>query len=162
MEIYGFDMRSSSLGMTLFQGGEQTNKIWVSKVLEHDGLNELEVNLKTNLDGSPELQTLLDVVDALKRCFQFIYGAGYNDDERMRSISILVFTSEDSFIELLKEQHNEALCVLAFLCVPLHRMGYIWYMEGWGLHLMQIICSTLGSGFMMWIRWPIEEIGWVP
>ncbi|KEY69779.1 hypothetical protein S7711_03758 [Stachybotrys chartarum IBT 7711] len=159
---YGGDVRASPLGMTMLRTGHQTHEIWMSKSLEHDALKELEVNLKGHVTDPKMSKALLNVVDCLKRCYQFIYGNGYTDDERMRSISILVFKVDDEFIELLKGRQNEALCVLAFFCVPLHRMGFMWFVEGWGLHLIQSIYTALDPGFRAWIRWPIEETGWVP
>jgi hypothetical protein len=37
-----------------------------------------------------------------------------------------------------------------------------WWMEGWATHLIAKIYHLLDEEHRLWIRWPIEEIGWIP
>jgi hypothetical protein len=35
-------------------------------------------------------------------------------------------------------------------------------MEGWSIHLISGIYDSLDEEHRLWLRWPMEEIGWVP
>ncbi|KAI1393310.1 uncharacterized protein F4822DRAFT_423779 [Hypoxylon trugodes] len=151
-----------SLGF-IFNTGRQMNEIWEANVPpEHEGLKELESTVRFYVKDPHKLDELSRGIESLKRSFAFFYGGNYNDDQRLRAAFMWLFKLRDNFVNLLKERDNEALCVLAFFCVLLQRLDYTWWIEGWGVHLVSRIYSVLDDGYRLWIRWPIEEIGWVP
>ncbi|KAI0887615.1 uncharacterized protein GGS22DRAFT_198814 [Annulohypoxylon maeteangense] len=151
-----------SLGF-IFDSGRQMNQIWRSMVPpEHEGLKELEASIRFYVKDAQKLEDLTHAIDELKRAFAFCNSANIMDEQRVRGVFMWLFGIRDGFTQLTKEHDNEALSVLAFFCVLLKRLDYIWWIEGWGVHLVRRIYNVLDEGYQLWIQWPIEEIGWVP
>ncbi|KAI0114753.1 hypothetical protein F4814DRAFT_439880 [Daldinia grandis] len=147
----------------IFDSGKQINEIWESTTPpEYEGLKELENTLKSYVKDQQKLNELTHGIESLKRSFVFFYSSNFTEDQRVRAAFIWLFKVPENFIKLLKERDSEALCVLSFFCVLLRRLDYIWWIEGWGVHLIGRIYSVLDEGYRLLIRWPIEEIGWVP
>lgn len=69
---------------------------------------------------------------------------------------------DDQFIEMLNQRSPLALVVFAHFAVLLKYLGSCWWMQGWPTHLLQEIWEHLDQEHRVWIRWPIEEIGWLP
>ncbi|KAI1410598.1 hypothetical protein F5Y13DRAFT_192176 [Hypoxylon sp. FL1857] len=151
-----------SLGF-IFNSGKQMNEIWETSIPpEHEGLKELEGTIRTYVKDPQKLEDLCHAIDELRRGFAFFYGGNFTDDQRLRAAFMWLFKISDNFVNLLKDRDNEALCVLSFFCVLLQRLDFGWWIEGWGVHLVERIYNVLDEGYRLWIRWPIEEIGWVP
>ncbi|TPX13403.1 uncharacterized protein E0L32_006133 [Thyridium curvatum] len=68
----------------------------------------------------------------------------------------------EPFIEMLKRRDPLALVIFAHFCVVLNSLENWWWMQGWSTHLLQEIWDLLDEEHRVWIRWPIEEIGWRP
>ncbi|KAI0902046.1 hypothetical protein F4806DRAFT_445498 [Annulohypoxylon nitens] len=151
-----------SLGF-IFDSGRQMGQVWRSMIPpEHEGLKELETTIRMYVKDAQKLEVLAHSIDELKRAFAFTHSTNVADDQRVRGVFMWLFGIRDEFTQLIKEHDNEALSVLSFFCVLLKRLDYIWWIEGWGIHLIERICSVLDEGYRLWIQWPIEEIGWVP
>lgn len=73
-----------------------------------------------------------------------------------------LYKMDHQFIEMLNQRSPLALVVFAHFVVLLKYLGSCWWMQGWSTHLLQEIWSLLDEEHRMWIRWPIEEIGWLP
>ncbi|XDG01020.1 hypothetical protein ABKA04_000635 [Annulohypoxylon sp. FPYF3050] len=147
----------------IFDSGRQMGQVWRSMIPpEHEGLKELETTIRMYVKDAQKLEVLAHSIDELKRAFAFTHSANVVDDQRVRGVFMWLFGIRDEFTRLIKEHDNEALSVLSFFCVLLKRLDYIWWIEGWGIHLIERICSVLDEGYRLWIQWPIEEIGWVP
>lgn len=73
-----------------------------------------------------------------------------------------LYRMEDSFIELLSNRDPLALVITANFCVLLKHLGSSWWTEGWSTKLLQEIWDLLDEEYRLWIRWPIEELGWRP
>lgn len=147
----------------IFDSGRQMNEVWENTTPpEHEGLKELENNLKLYVKDPQKLDELTHGIESLKRSFVYFSNGNFTDDQRLRAAFMWLFKVRENFVTLLKERDNEALCVLSFFCVLLQRLDYLWCIEGWGMHLVGRIYSVLDEGHRLWIRWPIEEIGWVP
>ncbi|KAI1395078.1 hypothetical protein F4819DRAFT_479559 [Hypoxylon fuscum] len=151
-----------SMGV-IFNSGKQMSDIWEGDPpVEHEGLKELETTIKSYVKDPQRLDILLHGIDSLRRSFGFFYGNNYTNDQRLRGAIMWLFKLRDEFVNLLKERDSEAMCILAFFCVLLQRLDNNWWIEGWGVHLVGRIYSVLDDRYRLWIRWPIEEIGWVP
>ncbi|KAI1213198.1 uncharacterized protein F4807DRAFT_313607 [Annulohypoxylon truncatum] len=163
VELNGEAMSSMfSLGF-IFDSGKQMKKIWTNMIPpEHEGLKELETTVRFYVKDGQKLDDLIHAIDELKRAFAFCHSGNIMDDQRVRGVFMWLFGIRDGFTQLTKGHDNEALSVLAFFCVLLKRLDYIWWIEGWGSHLIGRIYSVLDEGYRLWIQWPIEEIGWVP
>lgn len=151
----------------LFETGFAVHEYWISHTFENETLRALEANIRDTLKDEPKkLDTMMLAMDDLKRSYAIFYGGPESkpqtDDDKVRGIFIWLFKTSDEFIALVGQGHSEALCILAYFCVLMRRLDFLWWMEGWGLHLIECIYSRLNDSYRCWIRWPIEETGWVP
>lgn len=152
----------------MFETGFATHEYWISHTFENETLRALEANIGESLQDEPQkLDAMMPAMDALKRSYAMFYAAGpdskvHSDDDKVRAIGIWLYKISGEFIALVGEGNSEALCILAYFCVLMRRLDFLWWMEGWGLHLIESIYSRLNDSYRCWIRWPIEEIGWVP
>jgi hypothetical protein len=145
----------------LFYAGMELQTMWVHQNEEHEGLRDLENNVRHH--APPEkLTALCGGILSLKRCFNLFYTSGFTEEQRMRSALMWMVKIPDDYVDLLKKQDSEAMCVLAFFCVLLKRLEHLWWLEGWAFHLIERIYTTLDQKYRLWIRWPLEEIGWAP
>jgi hypothetical protein len=77
---------------------------------------------------------------------------------------IWVFFMAEDLLPLLRAPttRREAVAIFAFFCVLLHRLDGHWWMQGWGRHLVAHAYDLLDEEGRLWIRWAVDEIGWVP
>ncbi|KAI0480378.1 hypothetical protein GGR56DRAFT_671493 [Xylariaceae sp. FL0804] len=68
------------------------------------------------------------------------------------------FDLTDAFVWVF----TEAVAIFAFFCVLLKRLEKQWWLAGWADHLIAKSFYLLDEEHRLWIRWPLEEIGWVP
>lgn len=155
-------IHSSSIAV-MFESGIQMHQFWLSATFENEAFRELETNIRTSLgDDQFTQQLLFDALHDLKRSFALLLNSNQSDENKTRGIFVWLYKISDAYIDLVGKGNNEALCVLAFFCVLLRRLDFMWWMEGWGLHLIERIYLRLNNTYRLWIRWPIEEIGWAP
>ncbi|RDW82323.1 hypothetical protein BP6252_03435 [Coleophoma cylindrospora] len=110
---------------------------------------------------SEALAVYLQAVDELDRCFALLYHSQIQYVETAH-IFAWTFQVSDAFLQLLKEGTQEALAIFAYGCVLMKHLDCHWWMDGWSRHLISRIFYLLDEEHRLWIRWPIEEIGWVP
>jgi hypothetical protein len=151
----------------IFQTTEPSYDFWVShSPEENEALAELERKLRSNSMHDPiKLKALGGAIDGLKRSFTFLYGykdVHFKDEDRFRGFYTWIFEIDREYLKLLKDTDSEALCVLAFYTVLLKDLDKYWWMEGWAVHILQRIYTLLDGTYRLWIRWPIEQVGWVP
>ena len=162
VEAGGGAMHATSLDM-MHRPGRLMNAEWMScDDIGHETIGELEERIRAHVTDSGKVGVLLLGTDGLKRAFRLFRDKADDDDSRVRCLSMWIFKVTDEFVCLLRNDDREALCVLAFFCVLLARLDHKWWIRGCGVHLIQRIYSTLDAGYRLWIRWPIEEIGWAP
>ncbi|GAW12374.1 hypothetical protein ANO14919_017400 [Xylariales sp. No.14919] len=145
----------------LFYAGMKLSIRWENANQEHERLKDLEDTIRSRSDPH-KIPELCDGLLTLRRCFNLFFTSDSSEEERMRSALMWLVKIPDPFIELLKSHDSEALCVLAFFCVLLKRLEHLWWIEGWAFHLIERIYTTLDHRYRLWIRWPLEEIGWAP
>lgn len=73
----------------------------------------------------------------------------------------LYYVSED-FVERLQAKENLALVFFAHFVVLIKQIEGAWMMKGWPDHLISGIYYALDPATRLWIRWPMERIGWCP
>lgn len=153
----------STIVATLLQDRAQPMDFWVSYGSEKDALDELEGNIynSTHMDLE-SLAAILDARHHLQQSFVMFNESNFSGDSQIRATLMWLRNISDAYIALVAKGDHEALCVFAFYCVLLRRLECFWWLEGWGLHLIERIYSRLPDKFRLWIRWPIQEIGWVP
>ncbi|KAH8655208.1 hypothetical protein BX600DRAFT_439719 [Xylariales sp. PMI_506] len=161
LEAHGDMLYDSSLA-PLLQPGMKLYEAWRASKFEHGAITELEENVKDAVPDSPKRAALLHATHRLKRSFAIMYEGKHSEDDKITAIFMWLYKINDDYLNLVRNGDSEALCVLAFLSVPLRRMEHYWWVESRGLHLMEQIYSMVDGNYRMWLRWPIEEIGWVP
>lgn len=108
------------------------------------------------------LLTLQKTIAALRRSYSFLYSQNMKDQDKLRGFFQWLFEIDDAYLELLRKNDNGALCVLAFYAVLIKDLERYWWIDGWAVHLIQGIYVLLDGEHRLWIRWAIEDIGWVP
>ncbi|KAF2661145.1 hypothetical protein K491DRAFT_587689 [Lophiostoma macrostomum CBS 122681] len=155
-------IRSSSISF-LFSKRPGVNMPHESKQLDHDALKEFQEYIVTSTSEDEHTrQKLLDAFQDLKVAFYPFYGEELSNEGKVRSIFTWLYRISDEYIDMLRQGNSNALCILAFFSVLLHRLEYNWWLKGWSTHLIDRIYAALDHTHRCWIRWPIQEIGWVP
>jgi hypothetical protein len=159
----GKENTQSTIVAMLLQDRSQSMDFWLSYGSEKDALDELGGNVYSSTHKDLEsLAAILDARHHLHQSFVMFNEGNFSGDFQIRATLMWLRNISDAYIALVAEGDYEALCVLAFYCVLLRRLECFWWFEGWGLHLIERIYSQLPDKFRLWIRWPIQEIGWVP
>lgn len=126
------------------------------------GFRELEQNMSTRGENNPCKDAILArEIGKLKLSYMYIYCNESPYKDEIRGMFTWLHQLSQEYLNLLKTKDNEALCVFAFFCVLLKRLEHNWWIEGWGVHVISQIYALLDEAHRPWIRWPIEEIGWV-
>ncbi|KAK1769385.1 hypothetical protein QBC33DRAFT_533237 [Phialemonium atrogriseum] len=73
-----------------------------------------------------------------------------------------IYRVADSFLPFLRVPTQEAIAIFAHFCVLFKRIRNQWWLEGWADHLISKAYGLLDEEHRLWIRWPIEEMGWLP
>ncbi|KAH7029596.1 uncharacterized protein B0I36DRAFT_291401 [Microdochium trichocladiopsis] len=126
---------------------------------------------------------ILEALVDLKRAYYAFYGSTYSstatatsnnnaasnnpdgsstDEAKTRSIFTWMYKLSDGYVSMLRARQPDALCLLAFFGVLLHRLEHKWWLRGWGVHLVSRIHAAVNDAHRFWLRWPILEIGWIP
>lgn len=132
---------------------------------EHDALKLLRERIQTRTqEDEARRKTLLEAVAALNRSYTFLFHpeTRFGPLERIRGFYMWLFEIKDEFLRLLKVSDSEALCVLGYYSVLLKDLDRYWWIEGWAVHLVRRIYLLLDAEHKLWLRWAIEEVGWVP
>ena len=147
----------------LFKNRPGVNVNYESKQLDHEALKEFQDHvLTTTSEDDPTRQHLLGAFRDLKVAFYPFYGEELSNEGKIRSIFTWLYKISDVYIDILRQGNSNALCILAFFSVLLHRLEYNWWLKGWGTHILGRAYAALDSTHRFLIRWPVEEIGWVP
>jgi hypothetical protein len=128
---------------------------------EEDQLRELQRLIIENTGNQQHLEAYTKAIEELRKSITIIYKIGVQSYEPTDAF-IWIFRVADEYLLLLKERTQEALAIFAHFCVMLKRLSVVWWIEGWSTHLLSQVYSSLDEGHRPWIRWPIEETGWVP
>jgi hypothetical protein len=104
----------------------------------------------------------LDALDSLRKSFVSPSESGLGSNFESADVFIWVYEVDHRFLDLLRQRTQESLCIFSYFCVVLRRLDSYWWMEGWATHLISKIYHLLDEEHRLWVRWPIEEIGWIP
>ncbi|KAH6655874.1 hypothetical protein BKA67DRAFT_534779 [Truncatella angustata] len=147
----------------IFEPGVRAHDVWSSRQFENHAFQELEQNLNAKFIGNKAtLSILLGSLNDLKRSFSLFYEGNYNNEYKLSGVFIWLYSIPDTYLDLLRNGNNEAMCILAFFCVLLRRLENYWWLEGWGWRLMNRILRRLDDEHGHWVNWAQEEIRWAP
>jgi len=154
-----------SLG-PMFTAGKRRNelreKLLAQASPEDSPLAELRLLIdKTTVDRH-EVTIYLDAIDRLRKAFITYPDQAQGVSYESADVFIWIFEVDQRFLELLRVRTQESLCIFSYFCAVLRKLDSYWWMEGWATHLISKIYHLLDEEHRLWIRWPIEEIGWIP
>ncbi|KXH28936.1 hypothetical protein CSIM01_13338 [Colletotrichum simmondsii] len=149
--------------LAFFFTHSRVNDTWFQVQLDFEPILDFQRHLASIRSESAQNQQLLvDTFEDLRRALYFFYVEELGDGARVRSMFTWMYRVTDDFVALLQAKNQDALSILAFACVLLHQLDYKWWMQGWGTHLLGRIYAALDEVHRFWIRWPIQQIGWIP
>lgn len=163
--VMGDNVRTGRLAF-LFTRSAARNEARRESVLPEDA------RLRSKLEAFDRLQRLMDAhvrdpdhlrtyttaISLLRDSSHILEGARHAN---FSDAFIWVWKVADDFLPLLQAPTQEAVAVLAHFCVHLKELESLWWFRGWADHLISRAYEMLDEGHRLWIRWPIEEIGWV-
>ena len=124
-------------------------------------------DLKCYLSETPTSPELLHVqltaVDELSKSFAIVFDEdAIGKPHDPAEVFVWLFRVSAEYLNMLGQRSPEALAIFAHYCVLLKQLEWAWWMQGWSMHLIAGVYHTLGYEHRAWIRWPMEQIGWVP
>lgn len=141
-----YDLREEMMKET-FPGSEQ--------------LDELLLLIQKTIKNEHELHVYMPAIEELRKSYLVVFGHNQLSLEP-GDIFVWLFRISDEYLALLREHVQEALVVFAYFCVVAKRMDFNWWIEGWSTHLISKVWHMLDEEHRLWVRWPVEEIGWIP
>jgi hypothetical protein len=101
-------------------------------------------------------------IEELRKSFAVVNKSVSEGEIQITDISIWVFHLKDEFLTLLRERDNPTLVILSYFCVLLRRLENHWWMSGRTVHILSSIYRLVDEESRLLMRWPMEEIGWLP
>ncbi|KAF7871671.1 hypothetical protein EAF04_003778 [Stromatinia cepivora] len=103
-----------------------------------------------------ERQGLDRALDMLKRVFGLLRAPNAPSPV---SVVMSWFSSIPDEVEaMMGRKVKEALLLIAYYCVCIHRVSHISWMNGKGKNLLKTTLDVLGPGWEKWTAWPIEVV----
>ena len=128
---------------------------------EEGQLGELQQSIRDTVTDPQTLQIYMEAIDELQKVFRVAYNGLF---QTIESTDIFIFFLQvsEEYLIFLQERKQESLAIFAYFCVIAKSLEKNWWSEGWSNHLMSRVYALLDEEHKLWIRWPIEEIGWFP
>ncbi|KAH7353647.1 hypothetical protein B0T11DRAFT_356877 [Plectosphaerella cucumerina] len=163
IEVQQESVLSSPVSL-IFMGTHASSEYWhAHEPGPHDGLDELEAGIQFRTSSDIDKQdVLMHAIHALRRSYTFLDSRDFGEEHKLRGMYQWLLEISDAYLALLRGLDREALCVFAFFCVLTRDFETFWWSEGWPAHLIKRVYLLLDDEYRLYIRWPIEQIGWVP
>ncbi|TVY37910.1 hypothetical protein LSUB1_G005972 [Lachnellula subtilissima] len=128
---------------------------------EADPLRELRDHINNSQHSEQDYLTYHTAIEELRKIYALIYKQSYADYEPGDMFTWL-FQLSPQFLDKFQAHSQESLAIFAYFCVLLKRANECWWLDGCGIHFLAQTYDLLDEDHRLWIRWPIEECGWVP
>ncbi|PSN68570.1 C6 zinc finger protein [Corynespora cassiicola Philippines] len=130
---------------------------------ESERLLELRAQFELLHQDDPNLPLYLTALDQLMYFFSVDASKlGSRRQATFQDIVAWLHLLEDDFVDCLNARHPAALAIFACYCVLLNDIPSAWLMRGWVDHLMSGIYDSMDVEYRIWIKWPQQQIGWIP
>ncbi|OQU97890.1 hypothetical protein CLAIMM_03760 [Cladophialophora immunda] len=113
---------------------------------------------RSDFSASPR-QAYSSSIEALQMMFDYTRGRPTN---RMMAVQEWLVRVPMDFVDLVSQRRPEALIILAYYAVLLHRARGFWAIGGAGRFLIRSISSYLGEYWLQWLEWPNEVLNGPP
>lgn len=144
----------------LKSGGDRSSSEYLEPP-ESDRLMDLSQLIKETTVDEAELEAYEDAIRKLRKCFSAVCASDTRICHLAPAFSWPIRIS-DEYMGLLRKHTPEALAIFAHYSVLLKKLDGFWWVQGWGTSLLSTIYGLLGTEYRLWIRWPIQECGWIP
>lgn len=114
---------------------------------------------KSQMAG-PSWQVCRDTVEVLQEMFDSVRATTTGSDGRNTASRRIIVVYEwpvrlpVGYVELLEQRRPEALIILAYYGVLLHRARNYWAVSDAGEYLIRAITRHLGAYWADWLKWP--------
>jgi hypothetical protein len=115
------------------------------------------ISLIENSDLSP---SAVEACSTAAHTLQWAFNVHRNlpKSVNVQAASAFPVVLSDNYIEPVRKHRPEALLVLAYYGVLLHRCRHVWLFGDSGAFLIHLIADHLGSYWKDALRWPLEEL----
>ncbi|KAJ5553407.1 C6 transcription factor [Penicillium frequentans] len=103
-----------------------------------------------------------ETLDALSRTLGVVMKPGEGPRLQTADVFAWLLEASDEYLELLAKEEPVALIIFGYFCVALRQIEWMWWMEGLSGRLMSQLYSVMDEKYRGWLRWPQEQICWVP
>ena len=145
----------------IFEAGHRRFRLRLVDQTPHQPLSDLLSFLEGTIKSKSHLDTYSFVIEELRKTFSVI-GQVMPGQLNNTDTSIWLFQITDEYLALLKAKDNAALTILAYFCVLLKQMERYWWISGRSEHILGSIYRLIDNQHRLLLRWPMEEIGWMP
>ncbi|ATZ50032.1 hypothetical protein BCIN_05g04220 [Botrytis cinerea B05.10] len=101
-------------------------------------------------------QHLDHALNMLKRVYGLLRAP--NAPSPLSAVMSWFSSISDEVEAMLGRKVKEALLLVAYYCVCVHRVSHVSWMSGKGKNLLQTTLNVLGPGWEEWTAWPIEVV----
>lgn len=101
-------------------------------------------------------QKLDRALDMLKRIFGLLRTP--NAPSPLSVVMSWFSSISDEVEAMMGRKVQEALLLVAYYCVCIHRVSHVSWMSGKGKNLLKTTLDVLGPGWEKWTAWPIEMV----
>lgn len=129
------------------------------QVFKTDYMQQLRVFVDESVTDPARRSIYQEALVALNQTYGVFYEVD-GDKDLVDIFSWVVLAK--NFLEFVADEEPEALVVLSYFCVLLHKLPSQWWLNGWVSHIMTRIYASVGEKYLNYLAWPMEEIGWLP
>ena len=152
---------SGMLSPILARGARRWELSHDSKFMESDKLDNLESLISSSVADPSLRHVYLEAIRELRGQLGLALSSECQSMEIMDAF-VWQFIVAEGFMPLLRAHTQEAVAIFAYFCVVINKLEGNWWLQGWSGFLMARVWESLDMDHRGWVRWPIEEIGWVP
>jgi hypothetical protein len=107
-----------------------------------------------------EVEVCVRALELMVVIFEANYGGedgSYDGPGENALVFGWLYRVDDEFVELLRQKQPLALVIVAYYAVLLKTMDNLWFVEGWGDHVLYNISCHVSEEFTPWLQWPMEQ-----
>jgi hypothetical protein len=130
--------------------------------VDEDPTQELRAQMAKSTLEPESYDLCMLAIEELRKSFALFHSGAARSPNESSDVFIWLFRVNNGYLDLIRDHCQDAVAIFAYFCVLLKILDHKWWMDGSSVHLIQQIWNTLDEDHRLWIRWPIEQIGWVP
>jgi hypothetical protein len=120
-----------------------------------NALDRLEGYNERTSDAADSHKMYNLAIQALKDCLEKVRA---NPGDRASALNWLVFL-ESPYVSSLKSNQPLALVILAHYGVVLHGLRQCWFIQGWGIRVIEVVHLNLSDEWRPLVHWPMKKVG---